>query len=101
MEIPTPLSPESPPMRSVANGPNVPEVSRERTNDLVADMNRVGFGVLSGYLEPDDVENLRQFVEAAVAAAGGEYIGLTGGEAVPGTLLDKLPATPRCVQCGL
>jgi hypothetical protein len=94
MEIPTPLSPESPPMRSVANGPNVPEVSRERINDLVADMNRVGFGVLSGYLEPADLENLRQFVETAVAAAGGEYVVFTGEEAVAGTLLEKLSASP-------
>jgi len=98
MEIPTPLTPESPPMRSVANGPNVPEVSRERIIDLVADMNRVGFGVLSGYLEPGDLENLRQFVETAVAAAGGEYVVLTGEEAVAGTLLEKLSASPRFVD---
>lgn len=98
MEITTPLSPESPPMRSVANGPNVPEVSTERINDLVADMNRVGFGVLSGYLEPGDLENLRQFVETAVAAAAGEYVVFTGEEAVAGTLLEKLSASPRFVN---
>src|SRR5260221_6356710 len=97
MEILTPLTRESPPMRSVANGPNVPEVSRERIIDLVADMNRVGFGVLSGYLEPGDLENLRQFVETAVAAAGGEYVVLTVAEAGSGTLVESLAASARFV----
>ena len=61
-------------------------------------MNRVGFGVLSGYLEPADLEDLRQFVETAVAADGGEYVVFTGEEAVAGTLLDKLSATPVFVN---
>src|SRR5260221_12355747 len=98
MEIPTPLTPESPPMRSVANGPNVPEVSRERFIDLVAGMNRVGFVVLSDYLEPGDLENLRQFVETAGAAAGGEYVVLTGGETDAGTPVANMSASPRFVD---
>jgi hypothetical protein len=57
-----------------------------------------GFGVLSGYLEPADLEDLRQFVETAVAAAGGEYVVFTGEEAVAGTLLDKLSASPAFVN---
>ena len=81
-----------------ANRPRVPEVSRETIIDLVADMNRVGFGVLSGYLAPADLEELRRFVETAVAAAGGEYVVFTGEEAVAGTLLDKLSASPAFVN---
>jgi hypothetical protein len=77
-----------------ANRPHVPEVSRETIIDLVADMNRVGFGVLSGYLEPADLDELRQFVETAVQAAGGESVVLIGDQAVAGTLLDKLSASP-------
>ena len=57
-------------------------------------MNRVGFGVLSGYLKPTHLKRLRQFVEAAMAAAGGEYVLFTGEEAVAGTLLEKLSAPP-------
>jgi hypothetical protein len=97
MDLPTPPSPP-PRMRSGANRPNVPEISRETVIHLVADMNRVGFGVLSGYLEPADLEDLRQFVETAVAAAGGEYVVFTGEEAVAGTLLDELSSSPAFVN---
>ena len=61
-------------------------------------MNRVGFGVLSGYLKPTHLKRLRQFVEAAMAAAGGEYVLFTGEEAVAGTLLEKLSASPAFVN---
>jgi hypothetical protein len=85
-------------MSSVANRPYVPEISRERIVDLVADMNSVGFGVLSGYLEPADLEDLRRFVETAVAAAGGEYVAFAGEEAVAGTLLHTLSSSPAFVN---
>jgi hypothetical protein len=85
-------------MSSGAIRPYVPEISRETIIDLVADMNRVGFGVLSGYLESADLEDLRQLVETAVAAAAGEYVVFTGAEAVAGTLLDKLSASPAFVN---
>jgi hypothetical protein len=77
---------------------DVPEISRERVRDLVADMNRVGFGVLSRYVEPVDLEDPRAFVESAVAAAGGGYVALTGKDAVAGTLFDKLSASPAFVN---
>ena len=69
-------------------------MSRKTIVDLVADMNRVGFGVLPGYLQPDDLEELRQFVETAVASTGGEYVVFTGEEAVAGTLLARLSSSP-------
>jgi hypothetical protein len=93
MHVPTPPSPDPPPMSSVANRPYVPEISRERIIDLVADMNKVGFGVLPGYLNPADLEDLQRFVENAVASAGGEYVVFTGKEAVAGTLLERLSAS--------
>src|SRR5258708_18919302 len=98
MDLPQPPSADPPPMSSVANRPYVPEISRETIIDLVADMNRVGFGVLSGYLEPADLEDLRQFVQTAVAAAGGEYVVFTGEEPVAGPLLDTLSASPAFVN---
>src|SRR5260221_9765966 len=94
MDFPPPPSEDPPAMSSAANRPYVPEISRDRIVDLVADMNRVGFGMLSGYLEPADLEDLRQFVETAVAAAGGEYLVFTGEEAGAGKLLQKLSASP-------
>jgi hypothetical protein len=81
-----------------ANRLEIPEISRETVVDLVADMNEGGFGVLPGYLNVADLEDLRQFVKTAVAAAGGEYVVFTGAEAVAGTLLDKLSFSPRFVN---
>jgi hypothetical protein len=86
------------PTRSGVNTPRIPEISSETVIDLVADLNRVGFGVLSGYLQSDDLEDIRQFVETAVAGAGGEYVVFTGEEAVAGTLLNKLSASPAFVN---
>src|SRR5260221_1987467 len=78
MDLPPPPSADPPAMSSAANRPYVPEISRDRIVDLVAAMNRVGFAVLSGDLEPAHLEDLRQFVETAVAAAGGEDLVVTG-----------------------
>src|SRR5260221_5890393 len=94
MDFPPPPSADPPAMSSAANRPYVPEISRDRIVDLVADMNRVGFGMLSGYLEPADLEDLRQFVETAVAAAGGEYMVFTCTEAGAGNVLEKLSPPP-------
>jgi hypothetical protein len=83
-------SPALPTRSSGVNRPHFPEISRETIIELAADMDRVGFGVLAGYLERADLEDLRQFVETVVAAAGGEYVAFTGEEAVAGMLLEKL-----------
>ena len=81
-------------MRGTGQKPYIREIPREEVIKLVEDMNRVGFGVVPGYLEPEALEELQQFVEAAVAAAGGEYVVFTGEEAVAGTLLAEL-SNPR------
>jgi hypothetical protein len=81
-----------------ANLPEIPEISRERIVDLVSNMNEVGFGVLPNYLQQTDLQNLREFVEDAVGAAGGEYVVFTGEKAVAGTLLDKLSVSPPFVK---
>lgn len=97
MTLPAPSADRSP-TRSAANTLNFPRISRETIVHLVDDMNRIGFGVLPGYLELADLEELRQFVETAVAAAGGDYVVFTGEEAVAGTLLEKLSALPTFVN---
>ena len=56
-------------------------------------MDRAGYSALAGCLSTADLEGLRQFVETAVAATGGEYVALAGDEAVAGTLLEKLSAS--------
>jgi hypothetical protein len=57
---------------------SLPELSRERIAELVADMNTKGFGILPGYLPPEDLARLRGFVEAAVSAAGEQYVSFNG-----------------------
>src|SRR5271170_5866483 len=96
MDLPAstaPLAKSSGPRR-----PHFPEISRKTIIELAADMDKVGFGVLAGYLEQADLEDLRQFVETAVAAASGEYVAFTGEEAVAGTLLEKLSASSAFVN---
>jgi hypothetical protein len=80
-----------------ANGLEIPEIPRETILDLVKDMNEVGFGVLPSYLKVADLEDLRQFVKTAVAAAGGEYVAF-GEKALAGTLVDKLSVSPSFVN---
>jgi hypothetical protein len=73
-----------------AKNVSLPEISREKMADLVADMNTKGFGVLPGYLQPQHLAALRSFVEGAVTAAGEQYVSFRGEEPVAGTLLQVL-----------
>jgi hypothetical protein len=73
---------------------SLPELPRERIAELVADMNTKGYGVLPGYLQPEDLARLRGFVEGAVSAAGEQYVSFTGAEPVKGTLLQVLSNSP-------
>lgn len=73
---------------------SLPQVSHERIVELVADMNTKGFGVLPGYLQPEDLAGLRSFVQGAVAAAGEQYVSFAGEEPVAGTLLQVLSNSP-------
>src|SRR5258708_32192322 len=67
-----------------AKNVSLPEISRERIADLVADMNTKGFGVLPGYFQPQDLAGLRSFVEGAVTAAGEQHGSFRGEEPVAG-----------------
>jgi hypothetical protein len=93
MDLPLPSSSSPPSTSGDANDPYFPEISRETIIEIAADMNRLGFGVIKSYLERADLEDLHQFVEAAVDAAGGQYVAFTGEKAVTGTLLEKLSAS--------
>ena len=94
-----PPQPIDPPLDTTgADGSLFPEISRETVRGLVADINRVGFGVLPGFLAPALLKDLRHFVQTAVATAGGEYVAFTGEEAVQGTLLSQLSRSPAFVD---
>jgi hypothetical protein len=81
-----------------AKNVSLSEISREKIADLVADMNTKGFGVLPGYLQPEDLADLRRFVEGAVAAAGEQYVAFAGEEPVAGTVLQVLSKSAAFVD---
>jgi len=58
---------------------------------IAADIDRQGYGVLNGFLTEQDLAPIRAIVHAAVDAAGGEYVGFNGSEALVGTVLAALP----------
>lgn len=58
---------------------------------LAADIDRQGYGVLSRFLSEKELAPVRTLVHAAVAAAGGEYVGFNGPDALAGTVLAALP----------
>jgi hypothetical protein len=63
----------------------------EEVARIAADINRQGYGVLSGYIEEEELEPLRSIANAAVLASGGEYVCFTGPDALAGTVLSQLP----------
>jgi len=85
-------------MNATVTQVSLPKVSRERIVDLVADMNTKGFGVLPGYVQPEDLAGLRSFLEGTVTAAGEQYVSFAGEEPVAGTLLQALSNSPAFVD---
>jgi len=77
---------------------SLPEVSHKKIVDLVADMNTKGFGVLPGYLQPEELASLQSFVQRAVSDAGEQYVAFAGEEPVAGTLLQALSNSPAFVD---
>lgn len=69
-------------------------VSDQAVGELVAELERTGFGVLPGYIGYEALSELQQFAYRAVQDKGGEYAVFTGKAAVAGTLLAELPADP-------
>jgi hypothetical protein len=68
----------------------LPEISQPALAALVRDIDMFGFGKIERYLAADRLAKLQSFVQASVDAAGGEYVGFSGKEAVRGSVLDAL-----------
>jgi hypothetical protein len=83
---------------SMNSEPHLPEISEATIIEIVANMNKTGFGVLPAYLQPADLEPLQRFVEFSVSAAGDESVVLIGEKAVAGTLLEKLSTSTAFVK---
>ncbi len=74
---------------------SVKAVSRQTVRELAAELERIGFAVVPGYLRKDALGELQHFAKRAVQDNRGEYTVFTGREAVAGTLLAELPADPE------
>lgn len=72
----------------------LPAFSDQAVERLVAEVERAGFAVVPGFIEPAALGALQQFVSSAVDQAGGEYTVFNGASAVAGTLLAALPRDP-------
>jgi hypothetical protein len=72
----------------------LPEVSEETLDALIADIDRAGFGMIPHYIPADQLELMRRFVADAIAAAGQQYVGFVGRDAVAGSAFSDLSDTP-------
>ncbi len=65
---------------------------------LVDDIDRDGYGCLTNYISPSYLTAMRSFVWSAIDGSKGEYVGFTGAEAVAGSTLDMIAASPEFQQ---
>jgi hypothetical protein len=71
-----------------------PDLSDESVSELVSSIDRVGYGVVSDYLEQRELDQLRTFAEDSVRAAGNQYVCLTGCADLAGTPLERMAKSP-------
>ena len=76
----------------------IPEISDATVTDLVADIERQGFGVIPDFVAADDLARIRRFVAEAIRKSGGEYAGFVGPEGVDNSGLNELAGSPLFVQ---
>ncbi len=72
----------------------LPEITLAAIRALVQEIDKAGYAVIPDYVAPDNLAHLQSFVEARVAQAGGEYVGLVGKAAFQGTMLDAIAESP-------
>ncbi len=62
---------------------------------LVGDMNTRGYGVAENCISLDALADLRRYVHDSVSKTGGEYVAFSGPDAMRGTFLQDLAASPN------
>jgi hypothetical protein len=71
-----------------------PDLSDESVSELVSSIDRVGYGVISDYLEQRELDQLRTFADDSVRAAGNQYVCFTGCADLVGTPLERMAKSP-------
>ncbi|GAB6966197.1 hypothetical protein JCM25156A_02340 [Komagataeibacter kakiaceti JCM 25156] len=74
--------------------PVFPVLSDTVLGGIISDMNRRGYGVATGCIDPEDLALLRGFIERKVADAGGEYVVFSGRDDTRGTFMETLANAP-------
>ena len=67
--------------------------SDDELDRLVDDIDRRGYGCLTGYIPAASLAKMRCFVSSAIQRSSGEYVGFTGAAAVAGSTLDAIAAS--------
>jgi hypothetical protein len=73
--------------------PLITDISDDRIDRLVTDIDKSGIGVLENFLRPDELQALQAFVEGEVEKSGGEYTSLSETQISP-TLLGSISNAP-------
>lgn len=66
------------------------EVSEISVQQIVQDIETKGYGCISGFVGPDELQTMRSFVNAALKGSKGEYVGFEGPNEIVGSTLDTL-----------
>lgn len=66
-------------------------ITDDEISRIAQNMDRDGYDVIEDYLSSEEMAPLREFAEAKVREAGGEYVALVGPAEVSETLLSELP----------
>lgn len=73
------------------------DLSTPVLDQLIADMNRNGYGVLPNYVDAATLAKMRGFVADSIASAGHRYVGFVGKQAVAGSAFADLSDSPDFV----
>jgi hypothetical protein len=72
----------------------VRRIPPEAAISIAGEIERAGFAVIEDYVEPDSLKTAQDFVRAAVARNGGNYLAINGSEQLGGTFLQTLSSDP-------
>lgn len=68
----------------------VPEVPTTQIDNLAAELDNTGFGVIHNYIKDEDLNRMQAFVASAMEQSGNEYVHFNGPDSVNGSGLDEL-----------
>jgi hypothetical protein len=77
---------------------NLPDVPVSTIDNLITELNEVGFASIPNYLSSADLRRMQGFVSSAIEANNHEYVHFNGPDEVSGSGLEELARSPRFVN---